>query len=540
MPTMKRNVVHFDRNRSLTMSGSFGFEKDRRSTSFHSILYQTEEDRGKSVVEPAFFPDLNCDQIVAAIIADKVEYNLAHFFYDCLSRLDAIIYRHEVMRDLQSGPLYEQVVRFAASMGKMRDQLRLATKLRYKEQKQAWHLEAAANYCTAVRSFADDLNRTALKSRGFIGFRDYLVDYVESSAFWGFESETKQLKSDLAGIEYSVLSKGTSFTVRRYEGEPDYSTEVEQTFEKFKQGAVKDYRLKFPSSADMNHIEAKILEFVVKLYPEVFRALDGYCNKHVEFTDQTVMTFDREVQFYVAYLEYIAPLTAAQLPFCYPTLSERPTEVLAKDCFDIALARKLSGRKSGVVPNDFSLTGQERIIVVSGPNQGGKTTFARAVGQLHYLANIGCPVPGSEAHLQLFDQLLTHFEKEEKVENLRGKLEDDLIRIRNILSGATNRSIIILNEVFTSTTIQDETFLSSKIMEKIVRLKALCVWVTFVDELASFSPQTVSMVSTVVPENPALRTFKVVRRAADGLAYAMAIAQKYGLTYKTICERVKQ
>jgi DNA mismatch repair ATPase MutS len=514
--------------------------------SFQSILFENPADRIETqhADAPPFFRDLNLDQIVDAIAAAWPEFDLKPFFYVPLSRIEAIKYRHEVMQDLENPTLFEQVKGFARNMRTVREHLAQAEKLYYERQKQAWLLETVGIYCDAIIRFANDLVSVGLKSRGLLAFREYVTNYAASARFTSLVEETKTLKANLAAVRYCVVLKGNAIKVRKYESEIDYSTDVEETFEKFKHGAVKDYKAKYSTNPDMNHpdmnhIEAKILDFVAQLHPEVFSDLERYCAASVRFLDEAIAVFDREVHFYIAYLEHIAKLQRAGLLFCYPQILSKSKEVYDYEGFDLALAHVLITENKSIVCNDFYLKNKERVIVVTGPNQGGKTTFARTFGQLHYLASIGCPVPGREAQLFLFDRLFTHFEKEERIDNPRGKLQDDLVRIRSILKEATSSSIIIMNEVFTSTTLQDAIFLSRRVMETLVRWDLLCVWVTFIDELASASEQTASMVSTIVPENPTLRTFKVVRRPADGLSYAMSIAAKYRLTYDCLKERVK-
>ncbi len=443
------------------------------------------------------------------------------------------------MRDLENETLIGNVKSFAQKMVIVRRYLAMIEKLEFKNHREGWFLEAAQVYCEAVTGLAHDLSQADLKSRGLLSLREYVTHYAGSDSFTMLLAEIKTLKADLSTIKYCVTIKNLTVRVCRYEEEPDYSVEVEQTFEKFKQGAVKDYRLKLNERAGMNHVEAQILDCVARLYPDIFADLDRFCAQHRRFMDETIRVFDREIQFYVAYLEYIARFKQVGLRFCYPQIAAADKHIYDDDGFDLALATKRIAEDLPIVCNDFYLRDQERIFVVSGPNQGGKTTFARMFGQLHYLASLGCPVPGRQARLFLFDRLLTHFEKEEDIKNLRGKLQDDLVRIHDVLDQATPNSIIIMNEIFTSTTLQDAVFLSKQIMDRIIHLDALCVCVTFLDELASLSETTVSMVSTVVPENPALRTFKIVRRPADGLAYALSIAEKYRLTYASLKERIR-
>jgi DNA mismatch repair protein MutS len=508
---------------------------------FPSILFpDLAEARQIDQQSPEHFTDLNLDQVVEAITAGRQEYDLRPFFYLPLQNAASVNYRFDVFRDLDNPSLAAHIRSFSGGMQRVRDFRAHEKKLYYKGQKQRWFLDAANVYCEAVTRLNKGLLDADIHSQGFVNLRAYFSTYVDSNEFRQLVADTQQVTADLEDITYSLHLTDKRIYASRFSAEANYSADVLHTFQKFSRGASKEYRFCVPSTPDMNHIEAAILDMVAKLYPEPFSALEQYCNRYADYLNPTIATFDREVQFYLAYLEHVQHFRKAGLAFCYAVVSDQSKEVCGKNIFDIALADKLIKENVPVVVNDFCLHDPERIFVVSGPNQGGKTTFARTFGQLHYLAKLGCPVPGSEIRLFLFDRLYTHFEKEENVRNLRGKLEDDLLRIHRVLEHATSDSILILNESFLSTTLGDALFLSRRIMQRIITLDMLCVTVTFLDELTSMSDSIVSIVSTVNPKDPALRTFKLVRKPADGLAYAGEIAEKYRLTYAAVKTRIAE
>jgi len=366
-----------------------------------SILFQNAADRipEQLAVTPPCFSDLNLDQIVTAITADKREYNLTPFFHTPLHAADAVLYRHEVTRDLEDASVAGAVKAFASNMRAVREHLAQLDNRFYERQKDRWFLDAVDIYCDAVIHLASDLPAATFRSRGLQAFCEYLTSYAASEVFLSLASEAKQLKSGLSAIRYNVYIRGTHVEVRPHAGESDYSAEVEETFARFQQRGVGAFNFKFDEALEMNHIEAQILDGVAYFLPGTFSKLANYRVANADFWDATLVAFDREIQFYIAYLDYIASVRAVGLKFCYPLVSDSRKEFQDLGGFDLALAKKLIGEHVVPITNDFTLKGQERILVVSGPNQGGKTTTARTFGQLHYLGSIGLPVPGSTSRI---------------------------------------------------------------------------------------------------------------------------------------------
>ncbi len=368
----------------------------------------------------------------------------------------------------------------------------------------------------------------------------YVVRYASSQSFVNLVAETQDLRANMSKVSFGTLFRGDKVTLRKYASEPDYTVTILDRFARFRDGHNEPPAAPRPKDDfSLNHIEEGTLEFVGRLFRREFGILGDYVARHADFIDNTVASFDREIVFFIAYLAYMDPLKKAALPFCYPAVSASEKETSVSLSFDLALAAKLVREKASVVCSGFSLTATERMIVVSGPNQGGKTTFARMFGQLHFLASLGCPVPGTSARLFLADRVFTHFEREEDITNLRGKLEDDLIRLHQSCQAMTSNSVVVLNEIFNSTSLDDQIFLSTKVLQQILSVDALGVCVTFIDALSVISEKTVSMVSTVLPDDPARRTFQIIRKRADGLAYALSLAEKRGVTYDRLRTRVR-
>ena len=507
------------------------------STVFVSLLWRAEAEANEAARAPDCFHDLALEGFVAGLIAGREQHALAPLYWAPLIEIGAVHHRQAVVRDLLDDWIARICEAFTDAMQRVRDGFVQADRHRHELQKRRLLLAALERYCEGVSTLADTLGRCSLSSSGLRALDDFLFALVRSDAFGALRRETEAVAAGLAAVRYDVKVYGGGLRVERRGQGHDQGAEVETLFAKFRQGAPAERPPEPRDAPGLNSIEEVILEFVARLQPELFDRMAVLAEGARAALDLTLCRIDREFQFFLAYRDAIAPLRRAGLRFCLPTVT-REKAVSSRDGFDVALATRLVREGTPVVTNGFDLAAGERILLVSGPNQGGKTTFARAFGQMHHLASLGLPVPGSAATLHLADAVFTHFEREESVVDQRSKLEDDLVRVRDLLGAATPASVIVLNEIFSSTTLDDAVFLAGEVLRRVVALDVLCVLVTFLDELVALSPTIVSAVSTVVPDDPARRTFEIVRRPADGRSYALAIAEKHRLTYAALSDRL--
>jgi len=298
---------------------------------------------------------------------------------------------------------------------------------------------------------------------------------------------------------------------------------------------------------------AKVLEKVCK---PILKSLSAYGQVNSRF----LINLRKDLIFYLGAIQLIRHIESCGLPMCRPEMvdiDERLFEV--KENYNINLALHLSKRGSGtrlgdmVVRNDVALGENGRVIILTGPNQGGKTTYLQAVGLTHILAQAGLHVPGTQARISPVDNIFTHYPVEEQLERGTGRFGDEARRLYEIFQEATQHSLVLLNESLSGTNTGEALYLAQDMVRILCDMSARAIFATHMHELAagvevingdsSGNSKAISMVASLVDgtihqngeEKEAMRhSYKVVASPPMGRSYAKELAERYGISFEQL------
>ncbi|HLW59230.1 MAG TPA: DNA mismatch repair protein MutS [bacterium] len=196
------------------------------------------------------------------------------------------------------------------------------------------------------------------------------------------------------------------------------------------------------------------------------------------------------------------------------------------------------------VPNDLSLGVDGRtILIVTGPNFGGKSTYIRQAALIVIMAQIGSYVPAREAEIGLVDRIFTRVGATDDLTAGRSTFLNEMIEVARILTQATARSLVILDEVGRGTSTYDGMSLAWAVVEDLHdRVGARTLFATHYHELTELAPQLARVGNIQVLIKEAGRDIVFLHRVADGAAassYGIHVARLAGVP-EPVIERARE
>lgn len=150
--------------------------------------------------------------------------------------------------------------------------------------------------------------------------------------------------------------------------------------------------------------------------------------------------------------------------------------------------------KQPFVPNDVQLDEQQRMLIITGPNMGGKSTYMRQIALIVLLAHIGCFVPANAAHIGAVDRIFTRIGAADDLASGRSTFMVEMTETANILHNATSQSLVLMDEIGRGTSTFDGLSLAFACAEYLSReIKAFTLFATHYFELTSLADDIASV-----------------------------------------------
>lgn len=310
-----------------------------------------------------------------------------------------------------------------------------------------------------------------------------------------------------------------------------------------------------PGSRDLNPL-------MVPLFRDVAEVLDTVCQPVAQALRQFhglhsgfLATLSGDIAFYLAAVRLLDRLCSRGLPVCRPVLApmgERVCEL--HEAYNLNLALRAlddTDVAARMVLNDVDLGDNGRIGIVTGPNQGGKTTYTHMVGLCQVLAQLGLWVPARRARISPVDNIQTHYPVEERAAKGTGRFGEEAQRLSQLFARSTRHSLLLLNESLASTNAGESLYIAQDIVRILRRMGTRALFATHLHELAAdvdaFNANTtgdsrvVSLVaSRSTAEDSGQRSYTIVPGKPLGRSYAREIAAQYGISYEQLTTMLEQ
>jgi hypothetical protein len=217
-----------------------------------------------------------------------------------------------------------------------------------------------------------------------------------------------------------------------------------------------------------------------------------------------------ELAFYVGCLNLHRQLEEKGAPWCLPgPTAAGDRTYCARDLYDVCLALSMTQR---VVGNHVSADGKD-LMVITGANQGGKSTFLRSAGLAQLMMQAGMFVPARSFSAELCDGLVTHYKREEDTAMESGKLDEELNRMSRIADKIGRNAMVLCNESFAATNEREGSELAGEITRALVEsgVKVLFVTHLYAFARAFYDKRMANAIFLRAERQPdGARTFRVI------------------------------
>lgn len=299
---------------------------------------------------------------------------------------------------------------------------------------------------------------------------------------------------------------------------------------------------RIPEADGSSYVPRQMDSAATMLTSRITRKLRDMLGKYLNVSVKEISDLIPELAFYTRWAEYVEKRRAEGWKFCTPQVRE-PGDgdacAAAKGFYNLKLIA--AEKPETVVANDLVFDGEKRIYILTGANRGGKTTITQAIGQMFLLAQSGISVPAEQFVFDPADLVLTHFPADEDKTLDLGRLGEECRRFRELYAQSTGKSLILLNETFSTTSFEEGYFIAVDAVKAMLNRDVRAIYNTHMHKLAKELDTEINTgagkgkaVSLVAETRDGKNSFRMKIAPPEGKSFAREIAVKYGVTYEAL------